>query len=162
MIPEIKTILYTTDLSENARYAFNYAAAIAIKFDAKIIFFHVIEELSAGTKGHVISLLGESTWREMLQRKENDLSEIVTERLKNFCDEMGTRLQECRHIMDDIKVAHGQPVEEILKYSQVCGCDMIVMGTHGYGLLADALMGSVSRRVVRKSIIPVMTVRLPE
>ncbi len=111
----------------------------------------------------VLSITGEHDLIAKIQVKEYEsLSDIVTERLQTFCDEMGTKFQECKNILGEIKVAHGQPVDEILNYSQECGCDMIVMGTHGYGLLADALMGSVSRRVVRRSMIPVMTVRLPE
>jgi nucleotide-binding universal stress UspA family protein len=39
---------------------------------------------------------------------------------------------------------------------------MIVMGTHGYGVFKDALMGGTARRVVRRSPVPVMVVRLPD
>lgn len=46
MIPDIKKILYATDLSENARYALGYAAALANRFDAQITVLHVAEELS--------------------------------------------------------------------------------------------------------------------
>ena len=41
MIPEIKKILYTTDLSQNARYAFGYAASLANRYDAGITILHV-------------------------------------------------------------------------------------------------------------------------
>jgi nucleotide-binding universal stress UspA family protein len=37
-----------------------------------------------------------------------------------------------------------------------------VVGSHGVGTFTDALIGSVSRRVVRHSTIPVMVVRLPK
>jgi nucleotide-binding universal stress UspA family protein len=36
------------------------------------------------------------------------------------------------------------------------------MGTHGHGTLADAMMGSTARRVLRRSAKPVLVVRLPE
>jgi nucleotide-binding universal stress UspA family protein len=36
------------------------------------------------------------------------------------------------------------------------------MGAHGHGVLADAVMGSVSRRVVRRCKKPVLVIRLPE
>jgi len=39
---------------------------------------------------------------------------------------------------------------------------MIVMGTHGYGMFADALIGSTARRVVRRCKKPVMVIRLPK
>jgi nucleotide-binding universal stress UspA family protein len=37
-----------------------------------------------------------------------------------------------------------------------------VMGTHGHGTLADVMMGSTARRVLRRSRKPVLVVRLPE
>ncbi|MGE3316014.1 MAG: universal stress protein, partial [Planctomycetaceae bacterium] len=40
--------------------------------------------------------------------------------------------------------------------------DLIVMGTHGRGAIAHALMGSVAEKVVRKAACPVLTVRNPE
>ena len=46
MIPEIQKILYVTDLSENARYAFGYALSMANHYDAKITVIHIVEELS--------------------------------------------------------------------------------------------------------------------
>ena len=33
MIPEIRKILYTTDLSPNARFAFSYAASLANRYE---------------------------------------------------------------------------------------------------------------------------------
>ena len=47
MIPEIKKILYATDLSENARFAFGYAASLANRYGAQIVMLHVIEEISS-------------------------------------------------------------------------------------------------------------------
>ena len=46
MIPKIKKILYTTDLSPNSDYAFRYAINSAKKHDANIIILHVLEEIS--------------------------------------------------------------------------------------------------------------------
>ncbi len=36
---------------------------------------------------------------------------------------------------------------------------MIVMGTHGHGLIGRALMGSVAQRVVTDAEIPVLLVK---
>lgn len=38
--------------------------------------------------------------------------------------------------------------------------DMVVMGVHGHVAVADAVMGSVSRRVIRRCSKPVLLVRL--
>ena len=55
----------------------------------------------------------------------------------------------------------GNPVEKIISHSEQEKFDLIVMGTHGHGKLEDAMIGSTARRVVRRSEIPVLVVRLP-
>ena len=64
-------------------------------------------------------------------------------------------------VTDDVIVERGNPVEEILKHSKDRNCDLIVMGTHGQGTLEDVMLGSTARRVIRRSKIPVLVVRLP-
>ena len=46
MLPRIQNILYATDLSDTARYAFGYAAALAQSLNADITVVYVIDELS--------------------------------------------------------------------------------------------------------------------
>jgi hypothetical protein len=46
MIPDIKKILYTTDLSETSNFAFSYAAGLANRYDASIVILHVLKDLS--------------------------------------------------------------------------------------------------------------------
>ncbi len=53
----------------------------------------------------------------------------------------------------------GSAAQEIIKTSDKEGAHMIVMGTHGHGLLGRAVMGSVAQRVVTDSPIPVLLVR---
>jgi nucleotide-binding universal stress UspA family protein len=40
--------------------------------------------------------------------------------------------------------------------------DLIVMGYHPRGRLEEAIVGSVSRSVLRRTQVPVLLVRLPE
>ena len=56
----------------------------------------------------------------------------------------------------------GTPFVEIIRYAREHEIDLIVMGTHGRGLIAHVLMGSVAEKVVRKAPCPVLTVRHPE
>jgi nucleotide-binding universal stress UspA family protein len=53
----------------------------------------------------------------------------------------------------------GSPVAEILKAVKKQKCHMVVMGTHGHGLLGRALMGSVAQRVVTDCEVPVLLVK---
>ena len=53
----------------------------------------------------------------------------------------------------------GVPAAEILKAVQKEKAHLVVMGTHGHGLLGTAVMGSVAQRVVSESKVPVLLVR---
>ena len=53
----------------------------------------------------------------------------------------------------------GSPAAEILKAVTKDKAHLIVMGTHGHGLLGSALMGSVALHVVNASPTPVLLVR---
>ena len=63
---------------------------------------------------------------------------------------------------DDIIVARGNVVDEILAETQARGIDLIVMGYHNRGKPEETVMGSTTRRVLRRSRIPVLLVRLSE
>ena len=51
---------------------------------------------------------------------------------------------------------------EIAGYAKHEGIDIIVIGTHGRGVMAHLLMGNVAEKVVRIAPCPVLTVRHPE
>ena len=58
MIPEIKRILYPTDMSESASNAFLYAASIAFRVGGLITVLHVLDEGSPNTKLVLDAILG--------------------------------------------------------------------------------------------------------
>jgi len=161
MIPEIKRILYATDLSASAEHAFTYAATIANKFDAKITVLHVVETIPTSTEWQIVEYLGEDRWKEVQKDNKKTFIENTNKSLSKFCKEMSLDFKACPFLVDEILIKEGIPVDEILKAVKSKKCDMVVMGTHGYGLLADALIGSTARRVVRRCAKPVMIVRLP-
>ncbi len=161
-IPEIKKILYATDRSENARYAFGYAMSLANRYGAGITILHVLEDVSPFADSLVINIMGEKKWGELRNANEQKVIDTIKERLTNFCEEVSRDLPECPFITDEILVKVGNPAEEILKQVGKRDFDMVVMGAHGQGFIEDAIMGSVSRRVVRRCKKPVLVIRIPE
>jgi len=160
MFPEIKKILYATDLSDNAKFAFGYAAAFSNRFGASITILHVIEELNPQITFQMMDLLGEEKWQEIQKTRKQETGELIKKRLEAFCKEESVNNATCSFLVGEIKIANGHPVEEILEEAQRGGYDLIVMGTHGYGILAGAMMGSTAMRVLRRSRVPVTVVRL--
>jgi nucleotide-binding universal stress UspA family protein len=57
-----------------------------------------------------------------------------------------------------VRTSVGTPVAEILDAITEDGIDLVVMGTHGRGMVEHLLLGSVAERVVRRSPVPVLTV----
>ena len=162
MIPEIKKILYATDLSENARYAFGYAASLANRYGAGITILNVLVDLSPYRDSMVINVMGEEKWKELRQNNEKSVLATLRSRLEQFCADAAEDLPTCPFITDDIIIKIGNPVDEILEQTEKLDCDLLVMGAHGHGIIGDAMMGSVSRRVLRRCKKPVLIIRLPK
>jgi nucleotide-binding universal stress UspA family protein len=57
------------------------------------------------------------------------------------------------------KWAVGSPGVEIVKLAKKEKAHLIVMGTHGHGLIGRALMGSVAQRVLVDCDVPVLLVK---
>lgn len=53
----------------------------------------------------------------------------------------------------------GAPADQILKAAAKEKANLIVMGTHGHGLIGRALMGSVAQRVLVDCDVPVLLVK---
>jgi nucleotide-binding universal stress UspA family protein len=159
MIPEIKKILYATDLSKNSSYAFFYAVDMARKNDAKIVILHSVEP------GHNISYSGidvENLVKET--RKEEQKAELkkIKKLVEEFCKRMDAYVgSSCLPLVSKILVPLGHPVEEILEAVNKEGCDAIVLGTHGKGFLKQTFLGSVAVKVLERTRKPVFIIPLP-
>lgn len=154
MIPEIKRILYTTDLSQNSAYAFRYAVNSAKKHDASIIILHVVEEMAP--------FFEEERLKRISGKKINEAMDRIRNRLKIFCDKELKEDPECADRVESIEVCQGYPPEEILKKADELNCDVIVMGTHGKGLIRHSFLGSAAQKVLRRVRKPVFIIPLPE
>ncbi len=169
---DVKKILYATDLSENARFAFAYAVSLAGLYNASVTFIHVLPEVPDLVDKGVLGYISEERWEEIKSQNVEEAREAIIGKrrdhlaIKDALHQFSEDVKESRKgesfVTDDIIVVRGNPVEEILKYAEERNCDLIVMGTHGQGTLADAMMGSTARRVLRRSQKPVLVVRLPE
>ena len=162
MIPEIKKILYATDLSENSRYAFSYAVSLANKYGAAITILHILEDTSATAESLVVNIIGEEKWKELVENNKHQVIDMLKNRLEQFCDDVRAKIPACSFITDAIIVRMGIPVDEILIQCEKTDPDLVVMGTHGHGIISNAMIGSTSRRVLRRCTKPVLIIRLPK
>lgn len=162
MIPEIKKILYTTDLSETSNFAFSYAASLANHYNAVITILHVLKDAMPTSENLVTNVLGVDKWKALLAQGKTEVVAKIRRRLEDFCEETKAALPSCPFIVKEIIVKIGNPVEEIILELDKNDYDVAVMSAHGHGAFAGAVMGSVSRRVIRRCKKPVLVVHLPE
>jgi nucleotide-binding universal stress UspA family protein len=131
-----------------------------------------MEEVSYSSDVHIKTFLGEEKWQELQESHAQEAKQIligkkregavIREALEEFCEAAQEDHDECEYMTDETVVTRGNTVDEILIESRDRGCDLIVMGYHVRGKLEEAVLGSTTRRVLRRSKIPVMLVRLPE
>lgn len=157
MIPQIKKILYATDLSKNSVYAFFYAVDMAKKHNASIVILHTVEPVP-----HVYTEGGTGVLDKINQAGQAVSIEDIKKRLQEFCMKTETKMGfPCAELVSKILVPIGYPVEEILKAADDEHCDAIVLGTHGKGFLRQTFLGSVSVSVLQRTRKPVFIIPLP-
>jgi len=156
MIPQIKKILYATDLSKNSSYAFLYAIDMAKKHDARIVILHALEPIPPYAE-----VYGAMT-DEFKKKQHEEIIESMKKHLQGFCKKAETQVgSPCVELVSKILVPVKHPPEAILNAAEEEGCDVIVVGTHGKGFLSHAFLGSVSNAVLHRTRKPVFIIPLP-
>ena len=56
------------------------------------------------------------------------------------------------------QVAEGSPLHALLDYVAESHADFVVLGSHGHGVIASLLLGSVAEGMVRKATVPTLIV----
>lgn len=165
MLPEIKQILYTTDLGDDTRPAFLYAVSLAKTHNAKLILLHVVEPITDSGRFLIEAYMS----KEMAQQMEDitakfraNASQQVLDKIKNrvkqFCtEELGITYAELDFI-SDIEVLTGSTAEVIVREAEKRNVDLIVIGSHAGSTLKTSWLGSTARKVTLVSKIPVLVV----
>jgi len=127
----------------------NCAVAIASKFNAKIHVLHVVE-----------ATLPIFNYRDYGGLVDEKIGDKLREGGAQIVENTAELIREAG--IEDVEgiVREGSPAEVILRYAGENMIDLIVMGTHGRRGLNRLLLGSVAEEVVRRSEVPVMTVRM--
>ena len=161
MVPVISKILYATDLSPNSAHALNHAVNMAMCFNAKIVALHVIEEDPVNI-AMLEGYISQTQLDEFTGERETKSKARMKNRFSVLCEKNYEDSEACLQALDHIEVCKGFPAEEILAKADEFACDLIVMGTHGKGFLRQTFLGSVAKRVLRRSRKPVYIIPLPE
>jgi nucleotide-binding universal stress UspA family protein len=143
---QLKRILVPIDFSQPSRRALRFAREWAARFGAEVCLLHVIEPIatvSAFGVGPVAPPLPPLDYHD--QARE-ELGKLVHQ---EFPDSANVSV----HLRDGI------PFDEIANAARDLNADIIILATHGRTGLAHVLLGSTAERVVRHSLVPVLTLR---
>jgi nucleotide-binding universal stress UspA family protein len=146
MMKKIRKILYATDFSESSVPACDYALTLAQLAGAELLVLHVVGEFTDKRKSHIQP--------EAMALLEREVEVQAVKELESFCADKFDDL-----VSFTTDVVLGIPFEEILKRAESRAADLIVVGTHGRTGLEHVVVGSTAERLVRRSKIPVLTVR---
>jgi|AntRauTorcE11898_2_1112593.scaffolds.fasta_scaffold09763_2 nucleotide-binding universal stress UspA family protein len=138
------TLLVPTDGSEHAQRAAAHARQLATAFDADV---HVLAVVDVATDAGPFNAGGvDKAYVERLEARYSEAIDDVEQML-------GSDLS--------VKTAlrRGGAAEEILEYIETEDVDALAMGTHGRTGVGRFVAGSVTETVLRKSPVPVLTVR---
>jgi nucleotide-binding universal stress UspA family protein len=134
-------LLLPTDGSDGTAHALDHALDIASTHDATL---HVLN-VADTTRDSVTNVRG-----EVVDALEHAGEEFVQSAADRAAD---------RGVSTVTSVQQGEPYQTIVDYAATRGVDLVVMPTHGRTGLSRLLLGSTTERVVRRSDVPVLTVR---
>ena len=149
-------ILYPTDFSDTAGKSLQYIKALRKAGAQKIVLLNVINQriLDSLETIHKVAYFQDGRYEE---DREATLQKLEEERRKKMVP-LVTEL-EAAGFEVITRIEKGHPVTEILKVEKDEAVSAIVMGSHGRNDIVEALIGTVSEKVVRRSKTPVLLVK---
>jgi len=142
----IEKILHPTDFSPQARTALIYAAELSGRLQVPLLLMTAFQLPVYPLPPEGVVLPTAETAHHLLEQANHHIA-----------SEQRTAVELGAHAVETL-VVEGAAAPEIVRVANERGIDLIVMGSHGRGVLARAILGSVADRVTRMAHCPVMIV----
>lgn len=137
---EFHRILVAIDGSEPSRAALPVGLSLAKKYGATLVLCHVVSSTGAFTKAEI---------------DECDAGGY------SLLDSAG-KIAQANDVMSEVRLLHGEAVQQVLQLVGDARVDLIVVGTHGRTGVARFYIGSVAEGILRSALVPVLVVRAPD
>ena len=145
----IDRILVPIDGSEFSRYAAEHAVRLAREYGSEVVFLHVVDDQIVGQLAHWEPQTGEPHARErLIEQGQIYLRDVA-------------RLAEAQGVTHREVIGEGDPCAVICDNATQYGVRLIVMGKIGRRGLRRILIGSITRRVIESTELPVLIVAQP-
>ena len=134
-----KNILVTLDATPTDRTIIEHVKELAKVMHSRVVLLHVADGWAARRYG------------------ANAVSPEVTED-KAYLKKVRAEFL-AADVSADAELAYGEPADEIIKWVEEKGCDLVAMSTHGHKFLADLFFGTTVHRVRHTVQVPVLLLR---
>jgi len=141
----IRRILVATDF-ESSQPALDRAVDLAEELGAHLTIMHAYELSS------YYDAVAAFSNAETVPQAER----VARERLEETMSAIRTTLPQASAVL-----CRGAPWQQILAAAVETRADLVVVGTHGRRGVSHVLLGSVAEKVIRSSLVPVLSVRDP-
>jgi nucleotide-binding universal stress UspA family protein len=138
----IHKIIVPIDFLQHTEQLAEYAVYIGEKFNAGLVFLHVIEPPH---------YYGDYEYPS-LGLYAAEMAEHVDEKMKQFIEKYSNSSASCEG-----QVLRGNIADSIIKYAKDKDADLIIIGTHGRKGLEKMWLGSVAELVIKRSPCPTLT-----
>jgi nucleotide-binding universal stress UspA family protein len=133
------TILVTLDGTPTDRAIIDHVKELAKLAHSRLVLLHVADGWAARTYG------SDAVSPEIAQDRAY---------LEKVCVEF-----QAAGISTAAELAYGEPAEEIIKWVEQKGCDLVAMSTHGHRFLGDIFLGTTATKVQHSIRVPVLLLR---
>ncbi len=144
----MKTIIVAVDFSNATPKVLEMASGLAKAFGAGLRLFHVVEpEPSYTAYGFTPDEF------PALHAYQEEAKRRASQKLENLLEQVKATVPGAT-----CQIAEGSPLHALLDYVKESGADFVVLGSHGHGMIASLLLGSVAEGMVRKATVPTLIV----
>lgn len=143
-------VLIPVDGSPSSRYSVEKAIRTGIAKEAEVHIMTVI------TPTHAVPTRNPYMAAEMVTELGEANRKYAENVLADAVKEISSVVEPKSAVIRD-----GNPAEEILKYAEEIGSDLIVMGNRGLSTFNKVLLGSVSQKILTHSCCSVLIVKEP-
>ena len=140
-----KHILFCTDFSENADFAFSYAVEQASRYaGCKLTLLHIMPEMEA------------QFWKTYLYEVDNVDNKAKQDVEVKIADYYAPQVPE--NVKFEIEIKAGKDYMAILEFAREKDVDLIVIGRQGKSSIKTILFGNVIEKITRHSECPILVI----
>jgi len=144
----MKTIVVAVDFSNATPGVLEMASGLARAFGAQLRLFHVVEpEPSYTAYGFTPDEF------PALHAYQEEAKRRAAAKLEELLAKVSPDLPQAT-----TQIAEGSPLHALLDYVKESSADFVVLGSHGHGVIASLLLGSMAEGMVRKATVPTLIV----